>query len=492
MRGCRPSSVERAAPSHPSILPSSLPPSPRARDGVAVLSAWPQTVRLAPSRFHATIPTMSRAAPRVCGLVALLVLVARVAVAAPVAPIWWDQSPSGEPRVHLYFFWSEECPHCLEAKPEVEALATEHPWLVLHALEVTKDPEAARLYVETAEALGQRAQYVPGLAYCARLHQGYPDLETLAHELAACRTGPPASTAPIPTEVPETPDADTTITVPLVGRVDTAAWSLPLTTVVLASLDAFNPCAFFVLLLLLSLLVHARSRARMVVISSVFILFSGLWYFVFMAAWLNLFLWVGELRWVTTVAGLVAVVMAALNIKDFWLGRRGPSLSIPDQAKPSLHRRMRRLVHASSWPAALLGTVVLAAAANTYELLCTAGFPMVYTRTLTLAGLSTGSYYLYLLLYNAIYVVPLVVIAALFVKTLGSRKLQEHEGRALELLSGTMMLGLGLLLILAPALMSNAAVAVGLLAAALVVTAGGVALDRRRRAGTRTNGRGQA
>lgn len=423
-------------------------------------------------------------------LLALLVVPSAAVFAAPAPPVWRDADPSGTPRVHLYFFWSPECPHCLEAKPEVEALAAEHAWLVLHSLEVATDSSSARQYAETAEALGQRAQYVPGFAFCERLHQGYPGRDVLERELVECHaeatppepTTPPHGTAPPPT--PATPKTaaplDTSFTLPVLGRVDASAWSLPVTTLVLAGLDAFNPCAFFVLLFLLSLLVHVRSRARMILVSGVFILFSGLWYFVFMAAWLNVFLWVGELRWVTLAAGLVAMGMAVLDIKDFFFGDKGPSRSIPARGKPSLYRRMRKLVQASSLWAALAGTVVLAAAANTYELLCTAGFPMVYTRVLTLAGLSTGSHYLWLALYNVIYVVPLVVIAAVFVKTLGSRKLQEHEGRALKLLSGTMMLGLGLVLVLAPAAMSRMVVAVGLLAAALAVTTTCVAIERRR------------
>lgn len=409
----------------------------------------------------------------------LLFLLPRAALAAPAPPLWWDTAPGGEPRVHLYLFWSLECPHCVQAKPEIEALVVEQPWIVLHSLEITRDPDAARRYVELAQALGQQAQYVPGLAYCAQLRQGYPGRETLERELVACRSGPPTAEA-APSAKPPSLVADTTLELPLIGRVDARAWSLPLTTVVLASLDAFNPCAFFVLLFLMSLLIHARSRARMVVVSGVFILFSGLWYFVFMAAWLNVFLWLGELRFITVAAGLVAVVLGLVNIKDFYFGARGPSLSIPDEAKPSLQRRMRRLVYASSLPAALAGTVVLAAAANTYEFLCTAGLPMIYTRVLTLSGLSTGAYYLYIALYNVIYVVPLLVIAAVFITTLGSRKLQEHEGRALKLLSGTMMLGLGVMLVVAPASLGNVMTAVGLLAGALAVTGACVAIDRRR------------
>jgi uncharacterized membrane protein HdeD (DUF308 family) len=121
-------------------------------------------------------------------------------------------------------------------------------------------------------------------------------------------------------------------------------------------------------------------------------------------------------------------------------------------------------------PTLLVGTVTLAVIANSYELLCTAGFPMVYTRALTLHALPGGGYYFYLALYNVIYVLPLLVIVLVFVRTLGSRKLQEREGRLLKLLSGAMMVGLGLMLLLCPEGLSDAVNSLLVIAAALVLT----------------------
>jgi len=48
----------------------------------------------------------------------------------------------------------------------------------------------------------------------------------------------------------------------------------------------------------------------------------------------------------------------------------------------------------------LASTVLLAIVANSYELLCTAGFPMVYTRALTLAKLESWQYYAWLAVYT--------------------------------------------------------------------------------------------
>jgi hypothetical protein len=218
------------------------------------------------------------------------------------------------------------------------------------------------------------------------------------------------------------------------------------------------------------MMVHQKSRARMMAIGGVFVLTSGLMYFAFMAAWLNLFQLLGTLAWVTLAAGGMALAVGLINVKDFFVFGRGVSLSIPESRKPAIYQRARAILAAGNVPAMLAATVLLAVAVNFYELLCTAGFPMVYTRLLTLQDLGPAQHYLYLALYNAVYVIPLAVIVGVFVFTLGARKLTEREGRLLKLLSGLMMLMLGVLLVLAPELLNRLGVAFALIAVAVGVT----------------------
>ena len=206
-------------------------------------------------------------------------------------------------------------------------------------------------------------------------------------------------------------------------------------------------------------------------IGGTFVFFSGFIYFVFMAAWLNLFIIAGQLLIITVIAGIIALTVAVINIKDFFFFSKGVSLSIPEKAKPKLFERMRKLLKSTSVSSMLMGTIVLAIAANSYELLCTAGFPMVFTRILTLQNLTTGQYYLYLAMYNCIYVVPLAAIVVIFTITLGAKKLTEWQGRKLKLLSGLMMFFLGLLLLIDPALLNNIFVAAGILAAVFILFA---------------------
>jgi hypothetical protein len=172
---------------------------------------------------------------------------------------------------------------------------------------------------------------------------------------------------------------------------------------------------------------------------------------------------------VTLAAGAMALAVGLVNVKDYFRLGRGVTLSIPENRKPGIYRRARAILVAGSMPAMIAATVLLAVAANFYELLCTAGFPMVYTRLLTLQDLPPAGHYLYLALYNLVYVIPLALIVGAFAFTMGARRLSEREGRLLKLLSGVMMLQLGALLVLAPELLNRLGIAFAMLAIAVGV-----------------------
>ena len=402
----------------------------------------------------------------------VLGLLLLIPAAASAEDPWLRSGADGQPEVQLYFYWSRTCPHCTAAHPYVDAIPQARPWVKLHALELSSHPENLRQYQAMAQALGEEAASVPAWLFCGEMHVGWDGDETtgatLRQRLDACRARAVGGAGAAPAGAQPPPAAP--IKLPLIGAVDPASLSLPALTLVLAGLDAFNPCAFFVLLFLLSMMARQKSRTRMLVIGGIFVAVSGLMYFAFMAAWLSVFQLFGHLAWVTLAAGALAVFVGAVNVKDYFRFESGLTLSIPESRKPDIFRRTRSILSAENMPAMIVATAFLAVAANFYELLCTAGFPMVYTRLLTLADLSPAARYGYLAFYNLIYVLPLAAIVAVFAGSLGARKLTEREGRLLKLMSGVMMLELGVLLLLAPERVSQVGVAFGLLAAAVGLT----------------------
>jgi len=371
---------------------------------------------------------------------------------------------SNTKQVTLYYFWSRYCPHCLDAKPFINKLPQTYPWLTLKSYDLIGNKSNQQRYVLMAERLDQSATSVPAFIFCNQIIVGYGDENTtgkeLVEKLLTCHEQ----------NASQQIEEEQRFNIPGLGEMHYQDFSLPVFTLLIAALDAFNPCAFFILFFLLSLMVRQHSRTRMLVIGCIFVLCSGVMYFLFMSAWLNLFLITEQLILITATAGVIAIVFGSINIKDYFYFKQGVSLSLSDTARTRLFARIRQLTQSGSWVTMITATVILSIAANSYELLCTAGLPMVYTRVLTLNDLSNAQYYLYLAFYNVVYIIPLLLIVLIFTLTLGSKKISEKEGRILKLLSGTMMLGLGGILLFNPQLLNNMMVSVGVISGAVSLT----------------------
>jgi glutaredoxin len=334
----------------------------------------------------------------------------------------------------LEVFTRAGCPHCAEAERFLATLERERPELHVVVRDVVADPAALARLRALASASGRTALGVPSFVVGGELIVGFGGPETTGRQIRRL----------LGQALPS--DADG-VEIPLLGRVTAHDWGLPAFTIVLGLLDGFNPCAMWVLLFVLSVLVNLHDRRKMLAIGGTFVAVSGGVYFAFMAAWLNVFLVLGHSRLVESVLGLVALGVGALNVKDFVAFGRGPSLSIPEAAKPGIYARVRRIVYAERLGPALAAAVVLAVLVNLVELLCTAGLPALYTHVLARQALPTWKHYAYLGLYDAFYMLDDAAVLATAVVTLERYKLGERGGRWLKLVSGVVMLGLGALLL---------------------------------------------
>lgn len=167
-------------------------------------------------------------------------------------------------------------------------------------------------------------------------------------------------------------------------------------------------------------------------------------------AQIDVFQWLGMLPWIRLTLALMAIGIGLVHTKDFFAFKQGISLSIPESAKPGIYDRVRRIVTAENLAGAVIGAAVLAVLVNMIELLCTAGLPALYTKILSSQNVSLWGNFAYLLLYNAAYMFDDVLMVALVVITLQRRKLQETHGRWLKLVSGLVILALGLLMLVRP------------------------------------------
>ena len=367
-----------------------------------------------------------------------------VAVCLAAGLNWVAGAQEAAPRfdgLTLTFYWGVNCSHCRTAEPFVDSLPEEYPGLRIERVEVQKDTAGQQRFLEHMKAAGGPSVGIPtfviGQERLIGFTPGYTeDAVRQAIERAAGRT----SAVDV-----------RSVTLPLFGVVDSTSVSLPHFTVLVGLADGLNPCAFWVLTVMLSLLLHVRSRTRLLLFGGLFVLISGLVYFLFMAAWAVMFALLGVSRLLTQMFGIALLVMGLINLKELFWFKRGLSLMIPDSAKAGLYARMRAITGTASLPAAAAGIAALSFIVNLVELGCTLGLPAVYTRILTLQpDLGTAGRYAYLALYNLAYMVPLASVVVLYAFTLHRLTLSERGAKALKTLSGILLAAFGILFLLWP------------------------------------------
>jgi hypothetical protein len=221
-------------------------------------------------------------------------------------------------------------------------------------------------------------------------------------------------------------------------------------TIVLGAVDGFNPCAMWVLVFLIGLLVGMRDPVKMWGYGAVFLLASAAVYFAFMAAWLNMVLWLGSLVWIRMSVGVFAVAAGAYYLREFV---RNPdaacAVSSPGQ-RQKIMRRLKAVVAERSFLLGCAGIAALAVAVNLIELLCSAGIPAVYTQVLALSDLSVSAYYGYLLLYITVFLLDDAVVFVTAMLTLQATGLAASYSRYSHLIGGVVLVGVGLLLVFRP------------------------------------------
>jgi len=232
---------------------------------------------------------------------------------------------------------------------------------------------------------------------------------------------------------------------------------LPIFTFAISFVDGFNPCNLFVLTFLLALLTSAsHSRKRIFTIGYIFVFVIFVIYFIFMAAWLNIFRFIGFINPLRITIAIIALVAGLINCKELFFFRKGITLMIRERHKAPLIRKiknMKDIIKKGSMSALISSSIILALFSSLVELPCTAGFPIIYTAILTGKVLEHSfMYYIYLAFYNFVYVMPLAVIIFIFGTSLKAKQISKEQMEWIKFIGGIIMIALGIILIVNPGL----------------------------------------
>lgn len=387
-------------------------------------------------------------------LALLRCLLGFVALAATQSPLM------AADKIDVHFFWSAECPHCQDMTASMNVVVGADRDILVHRHEVSRDPVGARDFARTVEKL-DLPPVVPIVVIGKEVMVGHEPGASgrLQEMIAMCRSGPcPDLVAAPPDKFPaiaversQAPRVSYTrsVRLPFIGEVRTSDLSLPILTITMAAVDGFNPCAMWVLVFLIGLLLSIRDRRRMWLLAGTFLLATAAVYFLFLAAWLNVLLVLGALLWLRVAIGVLAMGAGGHYLLESLRREQVCEVTRPERRRRILDR-LRKLVQEPNLVVSMIGVALLAVAVNLVELVCSAGIPAVYTGILAQSDLTTAGYYGYLALYILVFLADDTALVMIAMTTLRMVSPDSGFNRWVRFAGGLVMVVLGAMLIFKP------------------------------------------
>ncbi len=372
--------------------------------------------------------------------------------------------------VNIYLFHSYTCKHCKEEIKLLDELEKEYNNIKVYKYEVNENGNG-ELLKNISEIMGSKVTGTPYTIIGNKVFSGY-DYENSKGRFKGAieyyskygyedKVGEYISSIPLPSyEVKDTDlDVDEYINdyisykvkLPLIGEVKLKNLTLPLVTVVIGLADGFNPCAMWVLLFLISMLIGMKDKKRMWILGSTFLLTSALIYLIFMMSWLNLANLLISVVWVRVIIAVVSLVGGIINLRGYIKHRKVSGCDVVDDKKRNkIITRIKKFTTEKNFWLAILGVIVLAISVNVVELACSAGLPVMFIEILSLNNLTAIEEIIYIVLYMLFFLLDDFVIFVIAMTTLSLTGVSSKYGNLSKLIGGILMLLIGLLLMFKP------------------------------------------
>ena len=360
----------------------------------------------------------------------------------------------------IHLFYSELCSTCEEEIEFLEEYKKEADINIIY-YETTKNKENDELLSNVRKALNNNDKTVPYTVIGTTGITGFN--ETVKNQIKAAYEFYSYEFVDIVDVVQNDLDVDYEIippegqyNIPILGDIDPKDVSLPLVAVIVGFIDGFNPCAMWVLLFLLSIIVTMKDRKKMWTIGLTFLITSALVYLGFMLAWLQIAITLSEIVWVRFIIALIALLGGAINLTSYYKERKKDNgCTVVDKEKrKSMTKRINKIVkqidNKKTFYLAILGVMGLAVSVNLIELACSSGLPLIFTQILAINNLNSLQYLFYILIYILFFLIDDIVIFAIAMKSLKLTGISTKYNKLSHLIGGILMLLIGILMIFKP------------------------------------------
>ena len=235
--------------------------------------------------------------------------------------------------------------------------------------------------------------------------------------------------------------------IPFLGNVNVKTTSLLLIAIVIGFVDGFNPCAMWVLIFLISLLIEMKDKKKMVFLGLTFIITSGLIYALFMVSWLKITNTLMS-TWFRYLIAIVALVAGYINIRNYYKARQtetGCTVTKKEDRK-KIVKRVQKIIHENNFMIAFFGIILLACSVNLIELACSSALPTFFITVLGMNDLNAIQYAFYIFIYILFFLIDDIVVFLVATLTFKMTAISNKYNKYSHLIGGIICLILGILL----------------------------------------------
>lgn len=372
--------------------------------------------------------------------------------------------------VNIYLFYSDTCPHCAEEEKLLDELEDKYKNIKIYRYEIGNQ-ENSILLDEVAGLFDTTVTGVPFTVIGEKVYKGFSYENSKAKFMGTIEyyseygykdiVGEYIGGVELPSyQLPEeTPDIgeyledynNYKIEVPLFGVVETKNLTLPVIAILIGLVDGFNPCAMWVLLFLISMLIGMKDKRKMIVLGTAFLVTSAFIYLLFMVAWLNVATLLLSVNYVRIGIGAVAIIGAVFNLFGYFHHRKETGCNVVnDKKRNKIFDRIKKFTHEENFFLALVGVMALAISVNIVELACSAGLPVMFTQILSMNNLTVVQEVMYIALYMLFFLIDDLIVFIVAVKTMEVTGVSTKYGKLSKLIGGVLLLLIGILMIFKP------------------------------------------
>lgn len=372
--------------------------------------------------------------------------------------------------VNIYLFYSDTCPHCAKEEELLDEIMDKYDNVRLYKYEIG-DEDNSKLLDEVASLYDTTVSGVPFTVIGDKIYKGFSYENSKVKFMGTVdyysnygyvdRVGKYIGGIELPSYQINDDDLEITdyiddyanyrIEVPLLGVVETKNLTLPVISILIGLVDGFNPCAMWVLLFLISMLIGMKDKKKMIILGTTFLLSSALVYLLFMLAWLNVATLLLKVNFVRILIGIIALVGAIFNLVGYFRHRKDNGCDVIDDKKRNrIFERIKKFTHEKNFFLAILGVILLAVSVNIVELACSAGLPVMFTQILSMNNLTIIQEILYIALYMLFFLIDDLVVFFIAVRTMQVTGVSTKYGKISKLVGGVLLLLIGILLIFKP------------------------------------------